>query len=121
MTSHFDLFGPVMGGGGLADERKLPSDLDILAMAQLSNYASINIQEPPSGDYQLNGVVDGADLLKWQRGESPNALSSSDLADWKANYGTYAGQVTALSTTVPEPATGIMLMLGMTAKLFCRR
>ncbi|MCH7752566.1 MAG: hypothetical protein IH898_10490, partial [Planctomycetes bacterium] len=40
------------------------------------------------GDFDGNLVVDGADFLKWQRGESPDPLSSEDLAAWEANYGT---------------------------------
>lgn len=63
-------------------------------------------------DFDIDGDVDGADFLTWQRGESPNPLSQSDLADWEANYGTVA-PLTATSTTVPEPATGLMLTLGM--------
>ncbi len=54
------------------------------------------------GDFDID--VDGFDFLKWQRGESPNPLSASDLADWEANYGTVA-PLSATSTTVPEPST----------------
>ncbi|MBN1854278.1 MAG: hypothetical protein JW829_16230 [Pirellulales bacterium] len=32
--------------------------------------------------------MDGNDFLIWQRGESPNPLSSSDLASWQATFGT---------------------------------
>ena len=40
------------------------------------------------GDFDGNGVIDGSDFLAWQRGESPDPLSASDLAAWEANYGT---------------------------------
>ncbi len=40
------------------------------------------------GDFDGNLVADGADFLKWQRGESPDPLSASDLTAWEANYGT---------------------------------
>jgi hypothetical protein len=40
------------------------------------------------GDFDGDGLVTGADFLMWQRGESPNPLSASDLAAWEANYGT---------------------------------
>jgi hypothetical protein len=66
----------------------------------------------PAGDFDLDDDVDGADFLKWQRGESPDPLSESDLAAWEANFGT-AAPLTSTSTTVPEPATGIMLLIGM--------
>ena len=40
------------------------------------------------GDNDHDFDVDGFDFIKWQRGESPNPLSQSDLDDWEANYGT---------------------------------
>jgi hypothetical protein len=36
----------------------------------------------PSGDFDGNGAVDGADFLIWQRGGT-----SEELADWKASFG----------------------------------
>ena len=33
-----------------------------------------------AGDFNNDGVVDGADFLAWQRGESPEPLSAADLA-----------------------------------------
>ena len=112
-----------------------------------------------AGDFNGDGTVDGFDFLKWQRGESPDALSQSDLAAWEANYGTAPiqpgdfdsngvvdgkdfllwqrdpsvgslaaweanyGQVaplSATSATVPEPATCIVLLIGMMTMLFRR-
>jgi hypothetical protein len=111
------------------------------------------------GDHNNDGFVDGADFLKWQGGESRNPLSSSDLAEWQANFGAMpsgdfdddvdvvgadflywqlndgsessldhwqatfgdvASSITAASTGVPEPTTGLMLMLGMAALMFRR-
>ena len=40
-----------------------------------------------AGDFDFDGDVDGADLLLWQRGGSPNPLGASDLAAWEANFG----------------------------------
>ena len=40
------------------------------------------------GDFDLDDDVDGDDFLKWQRGESPEPLSQSDLGDWETDYGT---------------------------------
>jgi len=39
------------------------------------------------GDYNLDGFVDGADFLVWQRGNSPNGLTASDLQKWQNNFG----------------------------------
>jgi len=66
------------------------------------------------GDFDFDGDVDGLDFLKWQRGDLLNPLSVSDLDNWKANFGTVA-QLTAPSTTVPEPSAMIMLCSVMMA------
>lgn len=63
--------------------------LDILRNATLSDVA-------PPGDFDLDGDVDGADLLQWQR--TPDVGS---LVDWQNNYSTAALAAVAL---VPEPA-----------------
>jgi fibronectin-binding autotransporter adhesin len=61
-----------------------------------------------AGDFDRDGDVDGADFLTWQRGESPNGLSESDLSDWRANFGMTTATTTTAATmaSVPEPATG---------------
>jgi len=64
------------------------------------------------GDFTIDGIVDDADFLAWQRGESPHPMGASDLADWLGNV----GEVPALSvalTCVPEPATSAVVMWGM--------
>jgi uncharacterized lipoprotein YddW (UPF0748 family) len=64
------------------------------------------------GDFNGDGLVDGQDLLAWQRGQSPHPLSAEDLATWQGAYNN--ASLTATSTSVPEPAglvlTGIVLM-----------
>ena len=40
------------------------------------------------GDFDLDGDADGSDFLAWQRGESPDPLSQSDLGAWEDDYGT---------------------------------
>ena len=77
---------------------------------------------PDPGDFDSDGDVDGADFLAWQRGNSPNPLSASDLAEWESNYGAGAGPLSA-STSVPEPSTGLMLLLCLATvgMFFCDR
>jgi hypothetical protein len=63
------------------------------------------------GDFDNDGDVDGRDFLRWQRGQSPNPLSASDLAAWKANYG--ASSITAVVTAVPEPNVVVLVTCGL--------
>ena len=60
-----------------------------------------SVSSNAAGDFNGDTRVDGRDFLAWQRGDSPNPLSASDLSDWQANYG--AGALSA-TTAVPEPS-----------------
>jgi formylglycine-generating enzyme len=71
--------------------------------------ATYAVAAPLAGDYDLDDDVDGNDFLVWQRGGSPNPVSAADLAIWRAHYGE-GGSATAVSTTVPEPTTLVLLM-----------
>ena len=108
-VGEFDsVLGTDLGGGLILDVLYGLNDVTLQVIIALA------------GDFNLDGVVDGFDFLKWQRGKSPNPLSQSDLADWEANYGMVAS-LSATSAAVPEPATGIILMLGMAVMLTGRR
>ncbi|HMP07036.1 MAG TPA: glycoside hydrolase family 44 protein [Lacipirellulaceae bacterium] len=63
-----------------------------------------------SGDFNGDGYVDGSDFLEWQRGNSPNPLSSADLADWQANYGGMAPGF-ASNASVPEPTAWALTLV----------
>ena len=71
-------------------------------------------------DFDQDGDVDGDDFLIWQCGESPNPLSPLDLDEWQKYFGTISGSIPPISTEVPEPTTGIILVLGMVASLLYR-
>ena len=92
--------------------------------------------EDRRGDFDQDGDVDGQDFLVWQRGESPDPLSASDLSDWQANFGAQlisaenemvAGKVwyspgASSLAAVPEPgalgllSAGLSLLLGATRR-----
>jgi T5SS/PEP-CTERM-associated repeat protein len=69
-----------------------------------------DFQPAATGDFDFDGDVDGRDFLIWQRGESPNPLSATDLAAWQANYG--AAPLVASMAAVPEPGC-LVIMLGL--------
>ncbi len=75
------------------------------------NYASMFALP---GDFDFDGDVDGSDFLVWQRGGSPNPLSTGDLANWQNHFPSATGLVS--TTAVPEPNTLVItgsLLLGI--------
>jgi hypothetical protein len=69
------------------------------------------------GDFNGDEIVNGADFLVWQRGGSPQPLSTSDLELWKTNFGAVGGITSALA--VPEPASSSLAALSIA--LVCLR
>lgn len=79
----------------------LPSLSPGLAWNRSQLYTTGTLKVGYEGDFDLDGDVDGADLLVWQRGGSPTPNSASDLAAWKATFGLPVA--TATTAAVPEP------------------
>lgn len=73
-----------------------------------------------AGDFDGDGDVDGQDFLLWQRGESPAPLSSADLMDWQANYGTQA-PIAVSAITIPEPSGAALALIFVASMYSCRR
>ena len=65
--------------------------------------------EGTPGDFDLDGDVDGNDLLVLQR-ETP--VDPAKLAAFRANFGSGGGGVAAVGS-VPEPASGMLVLLGV--------
>lgn len=73
---------------------------------QISSVASA------TGDFNLDGTVDGDDFLLWQRGGSPTPLSAAELAVWQAHFGDTVPSASSLApATIPEPSTLVLLAL----------
>lgn len=70
------------------------------------------------GDYNGDKTVDGADFLRWQRGQSPTPLSQSDLNVWRSNFGQSLLATSAVAA-VPEPSGACGALIG--AAIFMRR
>jgi hypothetical protein len=103
-------------------------EIDLLPGQSLEGYnaisvwcvdASVNFGSGEFQPFDPMGDFNGADLLGWQRGESPNPFSQSDLAGWEANYGP-GGSLRAVSTAVPEPSA-FVLVGGFAAAMLLRR
>lgn len=77
------------------------------------------------GDANYNGIVDGDDFLSWQRtfgltldpstdGDGNYEVNGDDFLLWQRNYGASLPLDPVVS--VPEPATLVLLFLGMMVK-----
>lgn len=66
------------------------------------------------GDFDHDNDVDGRDFLMWQRGNSPTPLSSGDLNDWQANFGS-VGSGAASTAAVPEPGCAALAVVALLA------
>jgi len=65
-----------------------------------------------SADFDGNGIVDGLDFLRWQRGETPENGSSAELALWEDQYG-QSVPLSAAVAAVPEPSSLLLMLLGL--------
>jgi len=84
-----------------------PADTAFRGLAMLGSTAPL-----ADGDFDGNGIVDGADFLLWQQGSSPDPLSLDDLAAWEANFG--SGATMSTVAPVPEPSSlGLLLAAGV--------
>ena len=72
--------------------------------ATLDAYDTLLNELLPGGDFNGDGFTDGRDFLAWQR--DPGI---GDLATWQAEYN--SSGLNSSATTVPEPATWILLTL----------
>ena len=90
---------PNCGGAQDAERRYFPSDEDKVAVEDHEFFGA---------DWQC-AACDSPNAL-------PNMLSAKDLAAWQANYSEVV-PLAANSTAVPEPTTGILLLMGMLSML----
>lgn len=66
------------------------------------------------GDFDVDGDVDGADFLKWQR----DLGDATNLALWESNFG--AAPAIAATAAVPEPSSLLMASILLAIAARCR-
>lgn len=92
------------GGGG---QRLNASQISSV----LNSRFTVPAPQPSSGDFNNDDIVDGADFLRWQRGQSPSRLSASDLSAWESQFATAAAYSLAAATQTPEPGSMTLAVL----------
>jgi hypothetical protein len=80
----------------------------------------VGVGVPPPGDFDDDVDVDGADFLRWQRGQSPRPNHPADLAAWRANFG-HGSLATANAAALPEPSALLTATLMVIGALIIRR
>jgi endoglucanase len=100
-----------LGGSGQADRP---------ALSVLQRHLATNVP-PITGDYNRNGTVDAADYVVWRNtfdqsgpgmaadGNANNKIDAADYDLWKLNFGRTANFRGSTTTTIPEPASSILL------------
>lgn len=96
--------------GGVSDGDEFDFLIDNFMVEVLGSNEGDYIDDA-NADFDGNGIVDGLDFLRWQRGETPENGSPAELALWEAQYG-QSVPLSAISAAVPEPATILMAGLG---------
>lgn len=98
-------------------------------------YGAIVSTTSPTGDYNNNGVVDGADYVAWRNAgpsdtlpndSTPGTVSQADYAIWRTNFGQsstvpstqfrglvrYVTSFSGSAAAVPEPSSVLLVGLG---------
>lgn len=99
-----------------------------------NSQVTLNLSGPVGvpGDYNANGIVDGADYVVWRKnqglltggtpskgdGNGDGAVDNADYQFWRARFGNTSGAGAGMSSgAVPEPASALLVGLGLAAML----
>ena len=94
-----------LGAATIIDELRIEwPDGRVQYLTDVATNQYLAVAYPGPGDFDGDGDVDGRDFLAWQRGESSDPFSSTDLAEWQANFGMPLGDLSETVAQVPEPA-----------------
>ncbi len=110
------------GGSGATPAVTLAAGLRIFDLATVEvnqvGFRVASVLAPPDADFDDDKDVDGADFLKWQRGQSSTALSADELALWKEQFGSSNLPAAA---GIPEPSTDRIVLMATAALLLRAR
>ncbi len=111
----------ILQANGLSgvDGAAFASNFSVVGSSGSDDYILTSLLSPagPDGDFDGDGDVDGNDFLTWQRDDA----TVPGLANWESDYGTPAPLSGLAAASVPEPASGVLLMFGLSAMLLRRK
>ena len=93
---------------------------------------SASLTPHSTGDYNHNGVVDAADYTVWRDtlgqvgvalaadGNSNGSVDADDYDVWQTNFGIVVGGGALASGGVPEPTSGVLLLVAALMLFYCR-
>jgi PEP-CTERM motif len=91
---------------------------------------AINAAAGIGGDYNGNGIVDAADYTVWRdklgtmtslpNDTTPGSVTQADYDVWKSDFGSHSGSGAGANAAIPEPATLLLLLVGILT-VCCRR
>ncbi|WP_428308111.1 family 16 glycosylhydrolase [Lacipirellula sp.] len=118
------------GVTGAFDQLELPSVTGLAwNLVAAENSFTLKLTAAISADFNLDGVVDGADFLVWQRGASvasggepsdgdangDGIVDGADLEVWRQQYGASGASADAAATVeIPEPSGAVLAVLALT-------
>jgi hypothetical protein len=93
----------------------------ILANTSIDHLPTNVFFVPHAGDYNGDGLIDGADYINWRRavgtdnvwadGDGNGTVGPEDFEVWRANFGFVPSTPPPPITPVPEPSTSLLLLL----------
>jgi hypothetical protein len=104
----FDIIGAQEGDSFVIGAMAGPGEFSF-GNSGIAGFSFDVLPDVQSADFNEDGAIDGRDFLAWQRGESPDSLSSGDLALWQDQYG--PGSLANVS--VPEPSSLLLTLVGL--------